>query len=99
MKLLAISRISTAIPTTRPEDLQAFVAPGLPSPTSLTLLPEIDLTAKTAQGIDPLINPIRIHSNVIKICSLEARDEPPSLVRQNLESLRRSTGTTRHRQH
>ena len=59
-------------PTIQPDEIHALVAPGLPSPVSLTSLLEKILTQITDHGIEPLKNPIEIHTMVSYISSAAA---------------------------
>ena len=56
-----MSKVIARIPTIHPEEIQALVAPGFPSPTSLASLPEIYLLNISDHGTDPLKKPTKVH--------------------------------------
>lgn len=61
---LQISNTIDIDPTSHPESIHAFVAPGFPSPVLLTSIPEKVLTQIRDQGTEPLINPMKVHSRM-----------------------------------
>ena len=61
MVAFPMSKIIAGIPTSHPEEIQALVAPGFPSPTSLASLPEIYLGRISDHGTEPLKNPTAVH--------------------------------------
>ena len=67
-----MSKIIARIPTSQPEEIQALVAPGFPSPTSLASLPEIYLLNISDHGTDPLKKPTKVHIKKSIVGTLQA---------------------------